>query len=957
MSAVPCRRHDRPTRRVDSPTLSGLLDISRARSLERRSPNLLATIIEQAITRARARKGAIILPYGGARSVIVQGVAGRSLTAGSRSIYLEDDNDLPRSIIRHVLRTSAAVSLESAIEYGRFARDPYLRRIRPRSIHCLPLLAENRLIGVLYLENRPTRSASSAHTDDLGLLAADIARAIDAAYRGDASERAAVKRAKTITGALGDEEPTQGTVSWNRTHAGEGYTYALPHETCAPDPTVIRTQEEHASMRARLLRAESAEAYLRVMLEEAPDATIMTTRDGRIALVNRQTETLFGYGRDALIGQSIEVLIPERLRGAHTRHRARYARSPKARSMGQGLRLFGRHRDGSEFPVEVSLSFFETPLGFHVVSSIRDATALRATEHALRASERFSRATLDALTEHICVLDEHGEIVATNMAWRVFASANGANAARIDVGTNYLAVCDAATGDEADVAHHFAAGIRHVMRGGQDRCAVEYSCHAPHEQRWFIARATRFSGDGPIRIVVAHENITEVKLAEEALRAAKEAAEAARRRAEIAERQKEERRQEAERRRQVAENLRDVLATLNSSWPLEDVLRFIVRQSRRLLGGQAAALYRRRGENGRLEIQVGDDVSLDDAMTTMTAVNAETMSNQPSRQRSGAATGEAGRPHRVNESSEAPGYIVGARDIPEPLVETVALEGKRESVAPAVPVPQPFQSVLAIPVVGADEDYGSLAIYRQNRESFTAEEANLAALFGDQAALAVENARLRDKAREAAVREERDRIARDLHDSVTQAIFSASIIADSLPRVWERSPATGKQGLDELRDLTHGALAEMRTLLLELRPTAIMEKKLSDLIAQLGGALRSRTRVAFDITLHEQGSLPPAVHTALYRIVQEATNNIAKHADARHIWVQGRISPGRAQLRVFDDGRGFDIGAVPKGQLGISIMQERARSIEARLRIHSRPGRGTLVAVMWDDTEGRQPNA
>jgi signal transduction histidine kinase len=310
----------------------------------------------------------------------------------------------------------------------------------------------------------------------------------------------------------------------------------------------------------------------------------------------------------------------------------------------------------------------------------------------------------------------------------------------------------------------------------------------------------------------------------------------------------------------------------------------------------------------------------------------------------------------ADETSEAPDFTVGTRDVPEPLIETVALEGEREPDALAIPVPQPFQSVLAIPVVGSDEDYGSLAIYRQGRQRFTPEETNLAALFGDQAALAVENARLREQAREAAVLAERNRIARDLHDAVTQEIFSASIIADSLPRVWERSQAEGQRGLAELRRLTHGALAEMRTLLIELRPTAILEKKLGDLMAQLGGALNSRTRLAFDIAVHEEGSLPPDVHVALYRIIQEAINNIAKHANARHVWVQGQVRPERAVLKVYDDGCGFETGALPGGQLGIGIMQERARSISARLRVHSRPGRGTLIAITWDETGGRQPD-
>ncbi|HEU5349578.1 MAG TPA: GAF domain-containing sensor histidine kinase, partial [Ktedonobacterales bacterium] len=426
----------------------------------------------------------------------------------------------------------------------------------------------------------------------------------------------------------------------------------------------------------------------------------------------------------------------------------------------------------------------------------------------------------------------------------------------------------------------------------------------------------------------------------QALRTAKEADEAARRQAEAAEQQNEERRQQAERRRQAAETLRDVLATLNSSRPLDDVLHFIVSQSRRLLGGQAAALYRRES-GGELEIQVRDGLAL------------ENMSERPSHQADGKptlTTAEQAAPHRPGEGM---GTSRAGPNNQEPVIEIVAQEREVAPETLAVPVPKPFQSVLAIPVVGTEEDYGSLAIYRRGWRRFTPEETSLAALFGDQAALAVENARLRDKAKEAAVLAERDRIARDLHDAVTQTIFSASLIADSLPRVWERSPEDGRRGLDELRQLMHGALAEMRTLLFELRPAALLEKKLGDLITQLGAVLDSRTRAAVDVVAHEESSLPPDVHMALFRIVQEVLNNIAKHADARHVSVQLHVRPGRASLRVLDDGRGFDVAALPGGHLGLGTMRERARSIGARLRVHSRSGRGTFVAVIWEESGGR----
>ncbi len=145
------------------------------------------------------------------------------------------------------------------------------------------------------------------------------------------------------------------------------------------------------------------------------------------------------------------------------------------------------------------------------------------TEAAARESERrsqrerFARATLDALTAHICILDETGTIIAINESWRAFAQANQLSAEQAGVGVSYLAVCDAATGPDAHIAAAFAAGIRAVMRGEADQFGLEYPCHSPAEQRWFFGRVTHFAGQGPRCLVVAHENVTKRKQAEEAL--------------------------------------------------------------------------------------------------------------------------------------------------------------------------------------------------------------------------------------------------------------------------------------------------------------------------------------------------------------------------------------------------------------------------------------------------------
>ncbi|MBN2003278.1 MAG: PAS domain S-box protein [Anaerolineae bacterium] len=139
-------------------------------------------------------------------------------------------------------------------------------------------------------------------------------------------------------------------------------------------------------------------------------------------------------------------------------------------------------------------------------------------ELALHASEQLARATIDALTANLCVLDEYGAIIAVNRAWREFAMANNAILERISEGVNYLEVCDRASGPEATEAFAFAAGIRAVLRREREEFAMEYTCHSPTEQRWFFGRVTRFYVGAQVRIVVAHHNMTEVKLADMALR-------------------------------------------------------------------------------------------------------------------------------------------------------------------------------------------------------------------------------------------------------------------------------------------------------------------------------------------------------------------------------------------------------------------------------------------------------
>ncbi|MEM7344156.1 MAG: PAS domain S-box protein [Chloroflexota bacterium] len=516
---------------------------------------------------------------------------------------------------------------------------------------------------------------------------------------------------------------------------------------------------------------ESVES-LTLLIESAPIAIVATNEAGEILFVNAKLEEMFGYQRDFLQGQPIELLMPSRFHQTHLNHRAEYVAQPRVRAMGSGLNLVAQRQDGSEFPIEVGLSFLEVDDALVMMGSITDITIRKKS-------------------------------------------------------------------------------------------------------------------------------------------------------ADILEQQVKARTEEIERRRRVADGLRDTLAIVNANRTTDEILTHIVAQAVELFGEvEACALYCFDENQQQLIVK---------AHQGLPKAYLEQLNSFPQKS--------------INTQLLLDGQTIAVPDIKASLSEANSqVRLRREKL-----LDQGYRAYLAVPLMMKGNDQGALMLYYPTPRDFSEEEFGLAQTFVDQVALVLENDRLRAQAEQIAVAAERSRLARDLHDSVTQTLFSANVIADVLPRLWERNPDEARRRSDELQQLTRGALAEMRTMLLELRPDKLTEIPLEDLLHQLVDAVIGRARLPIALQIAgDFSTLSPDVQVSLYRIAQEALNNVAKHARATQVVVTLSQVNAHIKLSVQDDGRGFDVDQVNPKSLGLTIMRERVEIIGAQLEIKSEVDQGTQITVIWD---------
>jgi signal transduction histidine kinase len=375
-----------------------------------------------------------------------------------------------------------------------------------------------------------------------------------------------------------------------------------------------------------------------------------------------------------------------------------------------------------------------------------------------------------------------------------------------------------------------------------------------------------------------------------------------------------ERTREIEQRRKVAEGLRDMLRAINSARPLRQVLEMIVTRTGQLLDVRAAAIYRRQDIGKPLVMWMADE-----SPQQIYALGSCPLAKHAWEQ--------------VVTTSQ-PAFITDADLAVQGPVDTE--EGTR------------CRAVLAVPLLVKGDVYGGLFLFHATPRPKSDEELELLVTLADQAVLAIENARLRAEARQSAVAAERSRLARDLHDSVTQTLYSIMLYAEATNLAMQ----AGKQdvsakNLQELRNMAHEAMLDMRMLIFELHPPVLEEAGLAAALQARLAAVEARAGLQTEVQVEGERRLPLALEEEIFWIAQEALNNAAKHSQAKKVAVSLNFEENRVALVIKDDGKGFDPAQIKQaGGMGMRGIEERVQRIQGQLEIASSPEEGTTLTLI-----------
>jgi PAS domain S-box-containing protein len=725
------------------------------------------------------------------------------------------------------------------------------------------------------------------------------------------------------------------------------------------------------------------EAQMQAVADSAADAIITADMTGTITDWNRAAGLMFGYSRSEAIGQPLTVLMPSRYAVIHPAAMERFSSSREPRVMGRAVEVVGRRRDGGEFPLEVCLAEWGIEDERFVTATIRDLTERKQAQAALHESEeRLANAVEGSGVGLWDWRIQTGE-TSYNERWAATCGYTLAELAPLSIET-WIALCHPDDRERSGLLleEHFAG------RTPRYECETRMR-HKDGHWVWVLDRGTVVERDAdgrPSRMTGTHLDISDRVRAEEALRESEELlsgtldslmdphlvlqaerdeqgavrdfrlAYANTAASQVMQRDREQLREMSALASLPAAIESGVFQLLVSAFEagtpvviddfafrdklLDQTSYFDVRATR--IGARLSVTWRDVTKRHAAEQAIRRRMAELDALQRLSEllVTRADLSTALDEARGLLAELFAARAGEVRLS---------IADLDGVAASDPALVALGDGCPPTDAEGEGGRHLLAVPLTAHDETFGALVVQRDLAAGpFDSAEQALARTAADLLAAVVRNERLHAMETQQATALERQRIARDLHDAVTQSIYSASLIADALPALWERDPDEGRCDLLVIRRLIRAALAELRILLFELRPEALAAAPLEGLLQRLGDALAGQAEIDIAVAVDEGLDLPADVRLAFYRVAQEALNNVGKYAEAAHVAVTLTADrDGEVSLQVADDGQGFDLAAVRPGSLGLGIMQERAEAAGACLTVQSAPHAGTRVTMVW----------
>ena len=663
-------------------------------------------------------------------------------------------------------------------------------------------------------------------------------------------------------------------------------------EFSAPERDALKAAADTLGAAVARSRALETSAWLAAIVESSDDAIIGETLDRHITSWNRGAERLFGYEAKEAIGRPIDFVIPEHCRELAMEDFRRIARG----EMVPPFEAERTRKDGSTIEVLISL----WPVRGHngeivgAASIARNISARKQAEEALRRSQQ----SLSTLMSNLPGMAYRS---VPEPEWRIEFVSEGAQDLTGYPPSRLIGV---AGNSWVDLIHEDdRSALRHDVEAaiisGRPYHLTYRIRTASGEEKWVMEQG-RGVRDASGKVTTLEGIVVDVTERVQSRRLLEQRV--------------------AERTRELS-TLLDVSASVASTLELEPLIRVILEQFHNVVDYTGAAIFL---------IEADDQLRLLDYRGPLTRSGVESLWPLDVARHSRDVI-RTRRPLIIGNVLTEPPHAPSAQDDP---------------ASDPGSIPGGVASWMGVPLMLRERVVGVLAVDHHESDAYTQHHAELALAFASQAAVAIENAQLFGTTQEKAALEERQRLARELHDSVSQALFGIGLGARTARTVIEEDPAKAIPPLDYVLSLAEAGLAEMRALIFELRPEALQEEGIVAALQKQVAALRARYGIEVVATLGDIRHIPFETEEALYRIAQEAMHNTVKHARATRVDLDLACEDDHVRLVIMDNGRGFDATGTFPGHLGLHTMRQRAERIGGTFTLQSAPGEGSRIEVI-----------